>query len=66
MKSCLLIERLKEHRAFLGIKAESLDRLALSLTVPACFDELEKALPPAVRYLGPGIWAETMRKSLEE
>lgn len=63
MKSCHLIEKLRERSASLGLKAETLDRLALALAVPPSFDELEAALPPAVRYLGPGVWAETMDRA---
>jgi hypothetical protein len=63
-KDSLLIERLKH--ASPEISAETLDRLARSLAVPVSFDELEEALPPAVRYLGPGVWAETIGKSLDE
>ncbi|MDR1428842.1 MAG: hypothetical protein LBI85_01005 [Spirochaetaceae bacterium] len=63
MKSGLLIERLRERCVSLGIKTETLDRLALALTIPASLDELEEALPPAVRYLGPGAWADTIEKT---
>jgi hypothetical protein len=63
VKGCLLIEKLKEHGVSLGIKAGTLDRLALALAVPLSFDELEKELPPAVRYLGPGVWAQTIERS---
>ncbi|MDR1177480.1 MAG: hypothetical protein LBK64_01495 [Spirochaetaceae bacterium] len=66
MKGRLLVEKLQERRVSLGIKAETLERLALALAVPASLDELEAALPPAVRYLGPGIWAETIDKSRGE
>ncbi|MDR0390161.1 MAG: hypothetical protein LBH73_08825 [Spirochaetaceae bacterium] len=63
MKGSLLIERLKERGLSLGIEAETLERLVLALAVPSSFDELEEALPPAIRYLGPGIWAETIERS---
>ncbi|MDR1211227.1 MAG: hypothetical protein LBK40_03240 [Spirochaetaceae bacterium] len=66
MKGRLLVEKLQERRVALGIKSETLDRLALALAVPASLDELEAALPPAVRYLGPGIWAETIDKARGE
>jgi hypothetical protein len=60
MKGKALLEELKKR----GIGEDILDRLALILAPPASFDELEAALPPAIRYLGPGIWAETIDRSL--
>jgi hypothetical protein len=61
MKGKALIEALKNR----GIRQDLLDRLALVLALPASFDELEAALPPAIRYLGPGIWAETIDRSCQ-
>jgi hypothetical protein len=62
MKEKILVEKLKNR----GIRPELLTRLSLVLAPPVSFDELEAALPPAIRYLGPGIWAETIDKIYED
>jgi hypothetical protein len=36
-----------------------------ALRVPASFEELEGELPPAARYLGPGIWMKAIKESGE-
>ncbi|MDR1930306.1 MAG: hypothetical protein LBQ44_06700 [Treponema sp.] len=33
------------------------------LRIPASFEELERELPPALRYLGPGMWIKAIKES---
>jgi hypothetical protein len=42
---------------------EALDRLAAALSEPLSFDELEWELPPAARYLGPGVWMDAIKNA---
>jgi hypothetical protein len=46
-----------------SVGMETINRLAAALTIPASFKELERELPPAVRYLGPGVWMDAIRRS---
>jgi hypothetical protein len=50
--TALLKERLPEKDAA---------RLEEALRIPGSFDELARELPPAVRYLGPGIWIKASK-----
>jgi hypothetical protein len=40
-----------------------INRLEAALRAPLSFDELTEDLPPAARYLGPGVWMETIKKA---
>jgi hypothetical protein len=52
-----LLALLKENPG----RPETLRRLEAALSVPASFDELEWELPPAARYVGPGVWMDAIR-----
>ncbi|MDR2072870.1 MAG: hypothetical protein LBP60_05515 [Spirochaetaceae bacterium] len=47
-----------------ALSGEDFTRIELSLQVPGSFDELAAELPPAARYLGPGIWIKTIKDSI--
>jgi hypothetical protein len=49
-----------------NIPPETMARLEAALTVPRSFDELEWELPPAARYLGPGVWLDTIRNARQD
>jgi hypothetical protein len=44
----------------------AIDRLDAALRTPASFDELEWELPPAARYLGPGVWMDAIKRALRQ
>jgi hypothetical protein len=46
------------------LSGEDLERMESSLRVPGSFEELAAELPPAARYLGPGIWIKTIKDSV--
>ncbi|MDR2210149.1 MAG: hypothetical protein LBO65_01580 [Spirochaetaceae bacterium] len=46
-----------------ALTGEDLRRIELFLRVPRSFEELAVELPPAVRYLGPGIWIKAIKDS---
>jgi hypothetical protein len=47
-------------------RPEAIARLEAALSVPASFDELEWELPPAARYVGPGVWIDAIRNGTGE
>jgi hypothetical protein len=57
----LAILRAKYASGVLPAGAETINRLAAALTVPASFEELEWELPPVARYLGPGVWMDAIK-----
>jgi hypothetical protein len=45
---------------------EAISRLEAALKPPASFAELERELPPPIRYLGPGPWLDTIKALSKE
>jgi hypothetical protein len=45
-------------------RAGLISRLEAALRSPLSFDELAEKLPPAARYLGPGVWMEAIKKAI--
>ncbi|MDR2111475.1 MAG: hypothetical protein LBP32_09240 [Spirochaetaceae bacterium] len=45
-------------------RREAINRLEAALSVPGSFDELEWELPPAARYVGPGVWMDAIRNGV--
>jgi hypothetical protein len=60
LKAGELLKLLEERSAGKKSGQAVLDRLEGIFSSSLSFDELEEELPPAIRYLGPGAWAETM------
>lgn len=46
--------------------AREIDRLAAVLLPLDDLLDLERELPPAVRYLGPGVWLDTIRETAKK
>ena len=61
MDNVKLIAPLKEQAGNSADQRAAINRLAAALRLPSSFGELEGELPPAARYLGPGVWMDAIR-----
>jgi hypothetical protein len=61
-----LIAILKKNKARKPAGFKAAARLEAALSTPGSFDELEWELPPAARYLGPGVWIDAIRNAYND
>jgi hypothetical protein len=65
MDKARIIAALKEQAGGDEARMATINRLAAALRLPSSFDELEGELPPAARYLGPGVWMDAIHNGNE-
>ncbi|GEM_PF-4664061 len=65
MDSRLLLATLRS-RSRDAVHGRGVDRLEAVLLPLDDLLDLERELPPAVRYLGPGVWLDTIRETAKK